>query len=269
MGREKLKEAKRIVVKIGTSSLLMKNGKVNLRLIDELAFTLTDLRNRGKDVILVSSGAIGAGMGTLGLSERPKEIPLQQALAAVGQASLLNIYMERFSGYNQKIGQVLMTRDVIEYPGSRANAVNTFEKLLHLGLVPIVNENDTVAIDELQHETRFGDNDLLSVIVAVLLEADLLVMFSDIDGFYTANPLTHHEAKLIPEVHRITKDLLERSHEKGSKFGTGGMHSKLMAAKQIIAQDAMMVLTNGQRPKDLFEILAGKEIGTFFAAAKE
>ncbi|EEI56097.1 amino acid kinase family, partial [Enterococcus faecalis EnGen0297] len=176
--RNKLQQAKRIVIKVGTSSLIYPNGNINLKAIDQLAFTLSDLSNQGKEIILVSSGAIGVGLNKLNLSVRPTTIPEQQAVAAVGQAELMNIYNQRFSTYSQQMAQVLLTRDVIEYPESRNNVTNTFEQLLKMNIIPIVNENDTVAIEELDHLTKFGDNDQLSAIVCQIVQADLLVMLS-------------------------------------------------------------------------------------------
>lgn len=186
--RKDLNTAKRIVIKVGTSTLIYPNGNINLRAIDQLAFVLTDLRNQGKEMILVSSGAIGVGLNKLSMDKRPSTIPEQQAVAAIGQAELINIYNQRFLTYSQQIGQLLLTRDVIEYPESRKNVTNTINQLLRMGIIPVINENDTVAVDELDHLTKFGDNDQLSAIVAQLVEADLLIMLSDIDGFFSDNP---------------------------------------------------------------------------------
>ena len=262
--REKLKKANRVVIKIGTSSLVYPNGNINFSSIDELAFVLSDLKNQNKEIILVSSGAIGVGMNKLNIPQRPVEIPQQQAVAAVGQAELMNIYNHRFQVYNQKTAQLLLTRDIIEFPQSRENVCNTLEQLLAMGIIPIINENDTVAIDELDHLTKFGDNDQLSAIVAQLVHADLLIMLSDIDGFYTANPLHHKTAKLYDEITEITPDLMKQATGKGSPYGTGGMSSKLKAADRILKTDATMILANGKQPKIIFDILAGKMVGTYF-----
>ena len=262
--RNKLQQAKQIVIKVGTSSLIYPNGNINLKAIDQLAFTLSDLSNQGKEIILVSSGAIGVGLNKLNLSVRPTTIPEQQAVAAVGQAELMNIYNQRFSTYSQQMAQVLLTRDVIEYPESRNNVTNTFEQLLKMNIIPIVNENDTVAIEELDHLTKFGDNDQLSAIVCQIVQADLLVMLSDIDGFFSDNPTVNKEATLFSEINEINEDLVQLAGGKGSRFGTGGMSSKLKAAERVLANQQAMILANGKQPKIIFEILEGKDIGTLF-----
>lgn len=262
--RESIKNAHRIVIKIGTSSLIYPNGNINLAGIDQLAFVLTDLRNRDKEVILVSSGAIGVGMNKLHLNQRPSHIPEQQAVAAVGQAELMNIYNQRFLSYSQQTAQILLTRDIIEFPESRKNVINTLEQLLHMGIIPVINENDTVAVDELDHLTKFGDNDQLSAIVAKILKADLLIMLSDIDGFYSANPAQDKAAVLYSDIHEIDEATMEKAGGKGSQFGTGGMVSKLKAAQIVLAADGAMILANGQQPKVIFDILNGQQIGTLF-----
>ena len=254
----------RVVVKIGTSSLMNANGKLNLRAIDQLSYTLTGLVNEGKQVILVSSGAIGAGMGRVGLTKRPEQIQKQQALASIGQSELMTVYQQRFAAYGQQISQVLLTHDVLDYPQSRAYVHNAMEQLLDWGIIPIVNENDTVAVDELDHRTTFGDNDQLSAIVAVHSHADLLIMLSDIDGFYTGNPHQDTEAKLIRELHEVTDDSLKRAGGAGTEFGTGGMTTKLKAAAEILSHHQMMVLANGANPSIIFNIMNGEEIGTLF-----
>lgn len=254
----------RVVVKIGTSSLMHANGKLNLRAIDQLSYTLTGLVNEGKQVILVSSGAIGAGMGRVGLTKRPEQIQKQQALASIGQSELMTVYQQRFAAYGQQISQVLLTHDVLDYPQSRAYVHNTMEQLLDWGIIPIVNENDTVAVDELDHRTTFGDNDQLSAIVAVRSHANLLIMLPDIDGFYTGNPHQDTEAKLIRELHEVTDDSLKRAGGAGTEFGTGGMMTKLKAAAEILAHHQMMILANGANPSIIFNIMNGEEIGTLF-----
>ena len=264
MIREKLKNSKRIVIKIGTSSLIYPNGNINLSSIDELAFVLADLSNQGKEVILVTSGAIGVGMNQLQLKTRPSTIPEQQAVASLGQATLMNIYSQRLASYGKLAGQVLLTRDVIEYPESRKNVTNTLEQLLQMKIIPIINENDTVSVDELDHLTKFGDNDQLSAIVAQLTQADLLVMLSDIDGFYSDNPNTNPEATLHHHISEITTEITQQAGGKGSQFGTGGMASKLKAAKRILDHDLAMVLANGKQPKIIFDIIEGAPIGTLF-----
>lgn len=262
--RKQLQKANRIVIKVGTSTLIYPNGNINLSAIDQLAFTLADLRNRGKEIILVSSGAIGVGLNKLTMDKRPPTIPEQQAVAAVGQAELMNIYNQRFLTYSQQIAQLLLTRDVIEYPESRKNVTNTMEQLLQMGIIPVINENDTVAIDELDHITKFGDNDQLSAIVAQLIQADALIMLSDIDGFFSDNPNTNQDATLFSEINEINEELLQLAGGKGSRFGTGGMYSKLKAAERVLDHNGAMILANGKQPTIIFDILAGEPIGTLF-----
>lgn len=265
MAERRQLDAKRIVVKVGTSTLIYPNGKINLKAIDQLSYTLSGLVNDGKQIVLVSSGAIGVGMGQLNLTERPTDIPAQQALAAIGQSTLMTIYQQRFATYSQKISQMLLTHDVLDYPESRANVLNAFDKLLDWGIIPVVNENDTVAVDELDHKTKFGDNDQLSAIVASIVDADLLIMLSDIDGFYDKNPRKYQDATLLAEVNKVSKDTYEQAGGKGSKFGTGGMLTKLKAAKRMMKNGKQMVLANGSNPSIIFRILAGEKIGTLFS----
>lgn len=257
-------DVKRIVVKIGTSSLIHTNGKLNLDAIDQLSYTLSSLNNAGKEIILVSSGAIGVGMGQFGMTKRPEKIPEQQALAAVGQSQLMTVYQQRFASYATKISQVLLTYDVFEYAGSLKNTLNTFETLLAWNVIPIVNENDTVAVDELGHITKFGDNDQLSALVAAVVNADLLVILSDIDGFFEQNPKEHPNAKLIATVNQIDEQVYRRAGGSGSDFGTGGMYTKIKAADRMMQHGKKTILANGQDPKILLDILAGKPIGTLF-----
>ncbi|MGO2082204.1 glutamate 5-kinase [Vagococcus sp.] len=263
--RKTLSTVKRVVVKVGTSSLVLKNGKLNLKSIDQLAFVLTALVNQDYEVILVSSGAIGAGLQSLGLTSRPSTIAKQQAIAAIGQSELIKTYSQRFENYNQQIAQVLMTRDVVDFPESRKNVINTLDELLKMGIIPIVNENDSVAVEELDHQTKFGDNDQLSAIVSQLTKADLLIMLSDIDGFYTNNPQTDPDAKLYTQINKITADLKKAAGGEGSRFGTGGMASKLKAAQRILDYSGQMVLANGEEPSIIFDIIEGKTIGSLFS----
>ncbi|AMV66577.1 Glutamate 5-kinase [Pediococcus damnosus] len=259
-------EAKRIVIKIGTSSLLYQNtSQLNLRAIERLAFVLSDLKNQGKEVVLVSSGAIGVGMGKLGLTKRPETIPAQQAMASVGQGELLGIYEREFQNYGKSVAQMLLTRDVLVYPQSKKNVFNAFQELLKLNVIPIVNENDTVSVDELDHKTKFGDNDQLSAVVADLIDADLLIMLSDIDGFYSSNPLTDPNAELYHTVTSIDSTIIQSAGGRGTKFGTGGMVTKLKAAKRILSNNQKMVLANGENPRIIYNILAGEPVGTLFA----
>lgn len=257
-------DAQRIVVKVGTSTLIHPNGKVNFHAIDQLCYVLTGLVNDGKQVILVSSGAIGVGMGQVGLHERPSSIPAQQALAAIGQSGLMSVYQQRFSLYGQKISQVLLTHDVLEYPLSRKNTLNTLETLLSWGVIPIVNENDTVAVDEMDHHTKFGDNDQLSAIVSTIVNADMLIMLSDIDGFFDKNPRKYADAKLFERITKIDEETLRAAGGKGTKFGTGGMMTKLKAAQRMLENDKMMLLANGKDPAVIFDLVAGKPLGTLF-----
>jgi glutamate 5-kinase len=264
-----MENVQRLVVKIGTSSLIHANGKVNLQAIDQLSYTLTGLVNEGKQVILVSSGAIGVGMGQLGLTKRPREIQAQQALASIGQSELMTVYQQRFAVYGQKISQILLTHDVLDFPESREHVHHTMEQLLEWGVIPVVNENDTVAVDELDHRTRFGDNDQLSAIVATRSNADLLVMLSDIDGFYTKNPHKFADAKLIDVLHEISEDAVRRAGGAGTELGTGGMVTKLKAAQSILANNKMMVLANGTNPSIIFKIMNNEPIGTLFVSAQK
>lgn len=264
MNREKLKTAKRIVIKIGTSSLILANGQINLKNMDDLAFTLSSLRNEGYDIILVTSGAIGVGLNVLGMDKRPSEIAQQQALASIGQVELMSLYNHIFARYQQKVSQLLLTNDVIEYPESRQNASMSLQAILSMGIIPIINENDAVSVDEMDHKTKFGDNDRLGAIVTNLADADLLIMLSDIDGLYDKNPNIFDDAKLIDTVSEITDELMKVAGGACSRFGTGGMTSKLEAAKLIFDNDKQMVLTNGARIREIRDIISGKKKGTYF-----
>lgn len=257
-------EANRIVVKVGTSSLIHPSGAVNLKTFDELAYTLSALNNQGKELILVSSGAIGVGLNKMHLKKRPTEIGAQQALAAIGQSELMTLFTQRFDHYLTDIAQVLLTHDIFDFPKSNKFVLNTFDCLLRDNVIPIVNENDTVATDELDHKTTFGDNDQLSAIVASHVNADLLIVLSDVDGFYNQNPNKSADAKLISTVHQIDEDEFGVAGGSGSRFGTGGMQTKLLAAKRMIDENRMMVLANGADPRIIFKILAGADVGTIF-----
>ncbi|APR07590.1 Glutamate 5-kinase 1 [Lentilactobacillus parabuchneri] len=256
--------AKRIVVKVGTSSLIYPNGSINLKTFDELAYTLSALNNQGKELILVSSGAIGVGLNKMHLKQRPTEIGAQQALAAIGQSELMTLFTQRFDHYLTDIAQVLLTHDIFDYPKSKQFVMNTFDCLLRDNVIPIVNENDTVATDELDHKTTFGDNDQLSAIVASHVNADLLIVLSDVDGFYDQNPNKCADANLIETVNSIDENEFGVAGGTGSRFGTGGMQTKLLAAKRMLDEDRMMVLANGADPRIIFKILAGQTVGTIF-----
>ncbi|MFD1472160.1 glutamate 5-kinase [Companilactobacillus mishanensis] len=258
-------DADRIVVKIGTSTLIRHNSQANLQVIKQLAYALSTLRKAGKDVVLVSSGAIGVGMGVLGLNQRPHKVSEQQAVASIGQTELMQLYSKALQEYGMVAAQMLLTRDVTDYPESHTNVMNTFQELLALpNAIPIINENDSVTVTEMDHHTKFGDNDQLSAIVANLIDADLLIMLSDIDGFYNANPLKVPNAKLIDQVHAIDPDIIELAGGHGSKFGTGGMTTKLKAAKMILKHHQEMILANGKEPSIILNILAGDDVGTLF-----
>jgi len=266
--RENLKNAKRIVVKVGTSTLTYENGNINLTRIEKLTRVLSDMLNSGKEVVLVSSGAIGVGVSKLKLKEKPQSIREKQAVAAVGQCELMHIYSKFFGEYSHVVGQILLTRDVIEDEHIRENVCNTFETLLEHKIVPIVNENDTVAIDEIENIVNFGDNDKLSAIVAGLCRADLLIILSDIDGFYNCDPRNHKDAQLLKEVDTITEELEGCAGGAGSNLGTGGMITKLEAAKIATGFGVDMVLANGDEPSRLLDIIEGEDIGTFFKGKK-
>lgn len=256
---------KRIVIKIGTSTLAHKTGRLNIRRMENLVKVIADLQNGGRQVTLVSSGAIGLGMSKLGMQTRPTETRLKQACAAVGQCELMYIYDKLFGEYNLTVAQLLLTKYNIDSP-RRQNVVNTFEQLLSRNVIPVVNENDTVAIDEL--ELEFGENDTLAAHVALLCKADMLVILSDIDGFYDANPKLDPNAKLIPVVNEITDEVRQLAGGAVSGLGTGGMITKLNAAEMTMAEGIDTVLLNGRNPKILYDLFDGKQVGTIFTADK-
>lgn len=266
--RENVKNAKRIVVKVGTSTLTYENGQINLGRIEKLTRVLSDVVNSGKEVTLVTSGAVGVGVGKLKLKEKPTNIREIQALASIGQCELMHIYSKFFGEYSHIVGQVLLTRDVIEDEHIKENVCNTFELLLNKGIIPIVNENDTVSIDELENIAKFGDNDNLSAIVSVLINADVLIILSDIDGFYDKNPKENEDAQLIKQIDEITDEIEACAGGVGSSLGTGGMATKLAAAKKANKAGVDLVLANGEDPAIISEILSGEEIGTLFTAKK-
>ncbi|NLB98186.1 glutamate 5-kinase [Jeotgalibaca porci] len=267
--RKKLQNSKRIVIKIGTSSLMTTNGKVNYQQFDRLAYVLSTLNKAGKEIVLVSSGAMGVGMDKLNISKRPVSIPGQQAISAIGQCEMMNLYSRFFSHYNQTVGQILLTRDIIEFPESLKNVTNTFDALLEMAIIPVVNENDTVAVEELDHQTKFGDNDQLSAIVANIVGADMLIMLSDIDGFYDKNPTTNPDATLYHTISDVTEDVMAKAGGEGSAFGTGGMITKLKAARYLLQHNREMVLAKAEDLTIIFDILEGYEIGTYFTAKPE
>ena len=258
---------KRVVIKIGSSSLTHpETGNLNFIKMMHLVRELCDMRNRGMDVCLVSSGAIAVGRKTIGLTERPKDISAKQACAAIGQARLMMTYEKMFSEYNQVMAQILMTKNTMVNPTSRENAKNTFEELFHLGVIPIVNENDTVSTYEMQ----FGDNDTLSAIVASLVEADLLILLSDIDGLYTDDPHKNPNAKLIDVVEQMDESLFEMAKDStGSDVGTGGMATKLAAAQIATNSGTDMIIANGEDVCILHHILDDSFTGTIFKANRK
>ena len=250
----------RIVIKIGTSTLTHGTGHLNIRRVEGLCKVISDIKNSGHEVILVSSGAIGMGVGKLGLRSRPTDIPTKQAAAAVGQCELMYTYDKLFGEYHHAVAQLLITGDDVENEKRHNNFSNTLNRLLELGALPILNENDTVSTDEIV----IGDNDTLAAIVAQSVKADLLVLLSDIDGLYTADPHTDPNARLIPEINAISEDILALAGGSGTKLGTGGMVTKLQAARICLQSGCSMVITNGNRPENLYDILDGKSIGTTF-----
>ncbi len=251
----------RIVIKIGTSTLAHATGRLNIQRVEELCKILSDIKNAGHQVILVSSGAIGMGVGKLGLQKRPSDIPTKQAAAAVGQCELMYTYDKLFGEYNHTVAQLLITGDDVADETRHNNFRNTLNRLLELGALPIINENDTVATEEL----GIGDNDTLAAIVASSIGADKLVLLSDIDGLYTADPHTHPDAKLISKVTTLDEKILALAGASGSNLGTGGMVTKLQAARLCMEAHCDMIITNGCRPGDLYAILEGKQIGTTFS----
>ncbi len=253
--------SQRIVVKVGTSTLTYEAGTMNLKRLDRLAMVLSDLRNRGKEIILVSSGAIGIAMGKLGLCEKPKEIRKKQAVAAVGQCELMYLYDKLFSEYNNTVAQILLTRDDIAIPRRKRNTQNTMNTLLEMGIIPVVNENDTVSVDEIE----IGDNDTLSAVVADLVDADLLLLFSDIDGLYDEDPHANKEANLLPVIYDI-EQVRHLAGGAGSNRGTGGMVTKLDAAKRATEAGIHMIIANGNNMDALYDILEGKPVGTLFVS---
>lgn len=268
MDMSAITQAKRVVVKVGTSTLTYENGKMNLRRMETLCKVLSDLQNSGREIILVTSGAIGVGVGKLGLPERPQETEKKQAVAAVGQCELMFTYDKLFGEYNRTVAQVLLTTDVISSEQNRINTQNTFNELIKMDIIPVVNENDSVAIDELVGN-NFGDNDTLSAVVAILVEADLLVILTDIDGLYDSNPRSNPNACRIPYVEKVTDEVRAIAGGTGSNRGTGGMSTKVNAA--AIANDAGIccVVMSGADPKNLYRLFDGEQIGTVFGTKKK
>lgn len=256
----------RIVVKVGTSTLAHPTGRLNIQRMEKLCKVLSDLKNMGHEIILVSSGAIAMGFGKLNLSERPKDVPTKQASAAVGQCELMYIYDKLFTEYNHTVAQLLITAPDIEEGGVRKqNFHNTLARLLELGALPVINENDTISTEEF----GIGDNDTLSAIVAVTIQADLLILLSDIDGLFDGDPRKNPDAKLIDTVEKIDEHIISLGGGSGSNLGTGGMATKLRAAQMATAAACEMVIANGQSPEVLYDVAAGKRVGTRFLAKRD
>lgn len=254
----------RIVIKLGTSTLTHKTGHLNIRRVEKLCKVISDLKNAGNEIVIVSSGAIGMGVGKLSLKERPTDIPTKQAAAAIGQCELMYTYDKIFSEYRHTVAQILLTNSDVEHEIRRTNFQNTIARLLELSAIPIINENDTVATEEL----GIGDNDTLGAIVAVNIHADLLILLSDIDGLYTEDPRKNPNARLLSTVEEITPDILDLASGKGSDLATGGMETKLHAAQIAISSGTDMIIANGEDPDILYSIIEGDKVGTKFIARR-
>ena len=255
----------RIVVKVGTSTIAYPTGNMNIRHMENLCKVLSDIKNAGNEVILVSSGAVGMGMGKLSLKKRPKLLSLKQAVASVGQCELMYTYDKLFSEHNHTVAQILLTADDVNNKERCKNYTNTINKLFELGVLPIINENDTVATSEL----LIGDNDTLAAAVAKTVNADILVLLSDIDGLYTADPSKNKKAKLIKEIKEITPEIEALAGGSGSNVGTGGMVTKINAAKTVNAVGCDMIIANGKTPELLYDVIEGKSVGTRFVGVKK
>lgn len=260
-----LTKAKRVVIKVGTSSLTYETGKLNIKKIESIVRVVSDLRNRGIEVVLVSSGAVGAGVGKLNLPEKPSDTRKKQALAAIGQATLVSMYDRFFSEYGHSSAQVLLTKFILDVEERYVNTKNTFETMFEYGVIPIVNENDVISTYELE----FGDNDTLSAHIAKLVDAELLIILSDIDGLYDSNPQANPDAKLISVVEKVDDKTYAIAGGAGSKRGTGGMVTKLKAAEIVNPEGIDMIITNGAHPERIYDIFEGKPTGTLFKGRKK
>ncbi|MBP5492410.1 MAG: glutamate 5-kinase [Clostridiales bacterium] len=268
MGRSLVANAKRVVIKVGTSSITYPNGRMKLRNIDHLARAIADLMNSGREVVLVTSGAIGVGVGCLDLQERPSEMSDKQAVAAVGQCELMNVYSRCFAEYSRVVAQILLTKDGIDDPVTRKNISNTMESLIGMGILPVVNENDTVSTAEMPHAGTFGDNDTLSALVARVVKADLLIILSDIDGLYDANPKENPDAHRVSVVTNVDDEMLKSAGGAGSALGTGGMQTKVLAMNMLMEHGIAGVIAEGSEPQILSDILEGADLGTLFVPKK-
>lgn len=252
----------KITVKVGTSTLTHKTGRLNIRRVEELCKVLSDVKNAGNDIVLVSSGAIGMGVGKLNMAEKPSDMPTKQAAAAVGQCELMYVYDNLFQEYNHTVGQILITGEDLADSVRHENFTNTLNRLLELGALPVINENDTIATSEI----AVGDNDTLGALVAASVNSDLFIVLTDIDGLYTSDPRRDPDAKLISEVSEITKEMLDGAGGKGSSLGTGGMATKLSAAKIAMEAGVDMIIVNGSAPEIIYDAVDGKAVGTRFIA---
>ena len=262
--RKELAKARRIVVKVGSSTLTHQNGRTNLERMDRLALALSELMNRKIELVLVTSGAIAVGMGKFNMDKRPAGMGMKQALAAVGQCELMNLYSRLFSTYSQSVAQILLTKTDLDDDLKKRNVLNTFTSLFEFGVLPIVNENDTVSVEEIKSLNLFGDNDTLSAVVAKLIGADLLIILSDIDGFHDVNPRENPDSQLISIVRAITPAMRAGAGGTGTARGTGGMETKLNAAELATGAGCNMVLAHGENPMHILSILEGKPVGTLF-----
>lgn len=262
-----ISDKKRVVIKLGTSTLAHKTGKLNIRRMTNLVRVISDLHNSGREIIMVSSGAVGLGAGKLGLPEKPKDTKMKQAVAAIGQCELMHVYDDMFAKYSVTVGQILLTKAIINNPSHCENFKNTVENLVQMSVIPIVNENDTIAIDEL--ELEIGENDSLSALVAELSGADLLLILSDIDGLYDDDPRSNPDAKPIYVVDEVTPEIEAMAGGAGSSLGTGGMSTKINAAKIATEAGIDMVIMNGKEPELLYDLFEDKDIGTIFLGKKK
>ena len=263
-----MEKNKRIVIKVGTSTLTYENGKLNLRRFQQLCRVISDLQNSGNEIILVSSGALGVGVGKLGIKEKPSETPQKQAIAAIGQCELMFMYDKIFGEYDNTVAQILLTRSVIDDELLRINALNTFEALIAMRIIPVVNENDSVATDEIEG-ANFGDNDMLSALVAKLVSADRLIIMTDIDGLFETNPRVDPYAKLLKRVPEIDDEIKKMAGGTGSNRGTGGMSTKVAAAEIATKSGIECCVLNGSNPEVLYELMDGHNPGTIFEAVKK
>ncbi len=263
-----MEKNKRIVIKVGTSTLTYENGKLNLRRFQQLCRVISDLQNSGNEIILVSSGALGVGVGKLGIKEKPSETPQKQAIAAIGQCELMFMYDKIFGEYDNTVAQILLTRSVIDDELLRTNALNTFEALIAMRIIPVVNENDSVATDEIEG-ANFGDNDMLSALVAKLVSADRLIIMTDIDGLFETNPRVDPYARLLKRVPEIDDEIKKMAGGTGSNRGTGGMSTKVAAAEIATQSGIECCVINGSNPEILYELMDGHNPGTIFEAVRE